>query len=246
MHVGTIDKSSPIPLYHQVESQIEAGIRGGKIPAGSHLPNEIDLARSFDVSRLTLRRAIQSLVAKGLLSRERGVGTRVLQASRVSRPLVTELTGLHRDLIATGASVRTRVLRLDRSSSDHDSAAALELEPGTRCLVLERLRLVDGRPIALIRNVFPEGAFDLTEEDVTDASLYDHMAKHGVMPRVANQTVTADLATPPDSDALEVSEGDPVLVLERLSFDALGTAIEHARTLYAADRYSFDMRLVTS
>src|SRR5579862_1495036 len=88
-----IDRSSPVPLYFQVASRIEQAIVSGELPAGSRLENEIALVQRLNLSRPTVRRALQELVGKGLLVRRRGIGTQVVQ-----RPVTrkVELTSLRR------------------------------------------------------------------------------------------------------------------------------------------------------
>ena len=90
-----LDRNGPIPLYFQVAQRLEDGIRSGVLPPGARLENEISVAKHLNVSRPTVRRAIQEVVDKGLLVRRRGVGTQVVQ-SHVTRPV--ELTSFFNDL----------------------------------------------------------------------------------------------------------------------------------------------------
>src|SRR6476661_4019305 len=103
----TIDRSSPVPLYFQVAQQLEAAIGEGRFPPGSRLPNEVELAAQLAFSRPTMRRAMDYLVDRGLIVRQRGVGTRVV-SPKVRRSL--NLTSLYDDMAASGQRPRTRVL----------------------------------------------------------------------------------------------------------------------------------------
>ena len=100
-----IDRSSPVPLYHQVVQGIEAAIHSGVLEPGSRLENEIDLAAQLNLSRPTMRKAMDELVRSGLLVRKRGVGTQVV-SSQVRRPL--ELSSLFDDLTNNGKKPTTR------------------------------------------------------------------------------------------------------------------------------------------
>src|SRR5690606_15067728 len=100
----TIDRSSPVPLYFQFAQQLQHLIESGVLTPGTRLENEISLADRFGLSRPTMRQAMQHLVDKGLLSRKRGVGTRVI-TDRVRRQ--GELTSLHEDLRREGRHPRT-------------------------------------------------------------------------------------------------------------------------------------------
>ena len=81
----TLNRISPVPLYHQLSRQLVEAIESGRLPKGSFLDSEIDLAERWQVSRPTVRRAIQDLVDSGLLVRRRGVGTQVV-SDQVRRP----------------------------------------------------------------------------------------------------------------------------------------------------------------
>src|SRR3954470_21609266 len=84
-----LDRSSPVPLYFQLATQLEAAIDRGDLSAGGRLDNEIELADRLGVSRPTMRRAIQELVSKGLLVRKRGVGTQVVRGGLKRRVELT-------------------------------------------------------------------------------------------------------------------------------------------------------------
>ena len=238
-----VDRTSPLPLYHQVASVIEQAIREGRYPPGTLIESEHELAEILGVSRLTLRKSIEELVGKGLLIRERGVGTRVV-APRVTRGLVARLTGLHEDLVKDGLEVVTKVLSLASAPCPERSAEHFGIEPGETITKLERLRLVDGQPIALMWNVFPEGVLEADPVELEEKSLYELLRNQGREPVMANQEIHAAPATGEEARQLEMPVGIPVLVLERVSYDRVGRCIEHSRTRYPGNQYSFEMQLI--
>ena len=241
-----VDKSNPLPLYHQAEELIAEAVRSGRYPSGSLLESEHDLARILGISRVTLRRALESLVDKGVLARERGVGTRVLAQPRLRRTMVTRLTSLREDLVQEGVVPTTRILRLEQVPCPEPSAPHLGVEPGTPALLLERLRLVDEVPIALMWNLFPAGRLVLDADELAARSLYELMREQGTEARVANQTISAELPTAEQARLLDIPAASPVLLLERISYDGVGDCVEHGMTRYPASRYTFPMRLVGS
>ena len=107
----TLNRVSPVPLYHQLSRQLVAAIESGQLPKGAFLDNELDLADRWQVSRPTVRRAIQDLVDAGMLVRRRGVGTQVV-SDQVRRPF--KLSSLFDDLAAIGREPATTVLRIGR------------------------------------------------------------------------------------------------------------------------------------
>lgn len=237
----TIDlaPSSPVPLYHQVASQLEAAITGGKLPKGHFLPSEIDLAERWGVSRPTARRAIQELVAKGLLVRRRGVGTQVI-SEQVRRPV--QMSSLYDDLELAGRSPTTEVVACAVVPADLEVAEALELPSGSEVLYVERVRSAEGRPLALMHNWIagPE-ALDMTVEELTSGGLYDRLRARNVRPHDATQTIGATTATAEQGERLSVPVGAPLLTMHRVMKDSTGRLIETARHVYDATRYTVEM-----
>ncbi len=116
------NRSSRVPLYFQIAARIEEAIRSGALPAGARLENEIALSERLDLSRPTVRRAIQELVDKGLVVRRRGIGTQVVHGD-VTRQV--ELTSLHGDLERAGQKPSTQLLLREATNATPQVAAAL-------------------------------------------------------------------------------------------------------------------------
>ncbi|GAA3038959.1 hypothetical protein GCM10020000_16540 [Streptomyces olivoverticillatus] len=148
-------------------------------PPGSLLGNEIDLAGRLGLSRPTVRQAIQSLVDKGLLVRRRGVGTQVVH-SQIKRPL--ELSSLYDDLETAGQKPATRVLRHVVEPATAPVAAALGIAEGADVVLVERLRLSHGEPMAHLRNHLPVGLLDLEGDVLSQTGLYRLMRMAGDHP----------------------------------------------------------------
>lgn len=237
----SVDRTSPVPLYFQVAQQIEAAIRDGRLPPGSRLENEIQLAERYGLSRPTIRQAIQHLVDKGLLVRKRGVGTQVVQA-QVRRSV--ELTSLYDDLLAAGRSPSTRVLERGTLPADEEVARELDVAPGTEVVRLRRLRLSGDQPLALLTNHLPVGLVDLTADDLAAHGLYEMLRAAGVNLRIAHQTIGARGATAAEARLLDERRGVPLLTMTRVAYDDQGRPVEYGRHVYRAGRYSFALTLV--
>src|SRR6184192_2630852 len=149
---AVLDRESPVPLYYQLAQNMETAIRQGRLSAGSHLDNEIELARQLRVSRPTVRRAIALLANRGLVIRRHGIGTLVVPV-RVRRPV--RLSSLYDDLTQSGQAPTTRLLAYEVVPAPLEVANSLQLSEGTRVLHFERLRLATGQPISLMRNFLP-------------------------------------------------------------------------------------------
>lgn len=236
-----IDRGSPVPLYYQVSQQLERNIESGKLQPGTQLGNEVALAGELGLSRLTLRRAIQELVDKGLLVRKRGVGTQVVH-NQVKRPV--ELTSLYDDLASSGQEPSTRVLTYEVVEPPDDVATALGIDPGAEVLHLERLRTAGGEPLALLRNWLPGSHPTITEESLTERGLYAQLRTSGIHIRVARQRIGARKATAKEAALLDEKRGAAMLTMQRTAYDDAGSTVEFARHLYRSDRYSFESTLV--
>ncbi|MEE1622224.1 GntR family transcriptional regulator [Zafaria sp. J156] len=236
-----IDRSSPVPLYHQIVQGIEAAIHDGTLEHGSRLANEIELAQQLNLSRPTMRKAMDELVRSGLLVRKRGVGTQVV-ASQVRRHL--ELTSLNDDLERAGKTPSTEVLRFAHSPADERVQELLQLPPGVGVYHFTRLRRVDGAPLAVMENWVRDDVAQMTEAELSREGLYRLLRQAGVNFRLANQRIGAVSAGEEQARRLEVAPGAALVTMERTAMDDAGRAVETGSHVYRADSYSFEMTLV--
>lgn len=236
-----VNRSSPVPLYHQVAEQIESAIRDGALKPGDRIANEVALADQLGLSRPTMRQAIQSLVDKGMLVRKRGVGTQVVRAP-IRRTV--ELTSLHDDLTRAGRKPETVVLGLELVEAEEVPAEHLHVSVGTPVWKLDRLRSVNGEPLALMCNYVPDAVLRLDGADFARTGLYELFRNAAIHLRVAHQTISARLADAREAKLLGGRKGDPVLTMQRTSFDDKGRAVEFGAHLYRPDLYSYETTLV--
>lgn len=236
-----IDRTGPLPLYYQVASRIEQAILDGTIAPGARLDNEIALGERLNLSRPTIRRAIQDLVDKGLVVRRRGIGTQVVHGG-VTRKV--ELTSLYEDLVSSNRTPTTTLLSREVVPATEKVAADLGLEVGARVLHVRRLRGADDVPIAILENYLPTEFIDISDEDLTDRALYAILRGRGVTIRVARQRIGARTATPSEAELLDLDRHGAVLTMERIAYDNSGRAIEAGQHVYRPDLYAFEITLV--
>ncbi|MFD5478643.1 GntR family transcriptional regulator [Streptomyces hawaiiensis] len=237
-----IDRTSPVPLYHQFAQQLEQAIEHGLLLPGALLGNEIDLAERLGLSRPTVRQGIKALVEKGLLVRRRGVGTQVVH-STVKRPL--ELTSLYDDLEEAEQAPTTRVVRNDVVPASAEVAAALGIRKGDSVIRLERIRYANGLAVAVLRNHLPTDlVLDLDTELLEATGLYRILRAARIGLHSAHQSIGAGAATAEEGEHLGEPEGAPLLTLRRTAYNAAGEAVEYGTHLYNAARYVFEFRLL--
>lgn len=233
-----IDRTSPVPLYHQLAQQLTAAVENGVLKPGDPFENEIALAERLQLSRPTVRRAIAEMVSRGLLVRRRGVGTTVANEVIHRRD---ELTSLFDDLRRQGRVPRTEVMTLETESYDDRAAAALNCSPESPLVLVERVRYADETPIGILRNWLPASLADLTREDLSEHGLYELLRARGVRPAVAHQTIGARSPSSREQRLLKLGKSDPLLTMTRRAYDGSGAAVEFGDHCYRADQYAFDI-----
>ncbi|GAA1527017.1 GntR family transcriptional regulator [Kribbella lupini] len=233
-----IDRTSPVPLYHQLAEQLTAAITDGVLRPGDPFENEIAMSDRLSLSRPTVRRAISELVNKGLLVRRRGIGTTVAN-QMVHRK--AELTSLYDDLEREGRTPRTEVLSLNCAAHDDRAAEALGLPPGTPLVAIVRLRYAGDVPLAIMRNWLPPAMNDLTQEQLTTEGLYAVLRARGIRPTVARQRIGARNASAEERRTLHMSKAEPLVTMTRSAYDADGSAVEFGDHCYRADQYSVEV-----
>jgi GntR family transcriptional regulator len=233
-----IDRTSPVPLYHQLAEQLIAAISDGTLRPGDPFENELAMSDRLSLSRPTVRRAISELVNKGLLVRRRGIGTTVAN-QMVHRK--AELTSLYDDLAREGRTPRTDVLSLHSEAQDDRAAEALGLPTGTPLLAIVRLRYAGDAPLAIMRNWLPPTMNDLTVEQLQKDGLYALLRARGIRPTVARQRIGARNATAEERRTLHMSKAEPLVTMTRSAYDADGSPVEFGDHCYRADQYSVEV-----
>ncbi len=202
-----LDRNSPIPLYFQIAENLKQAIEDGTLKPGERLDNELDLTERLGVSRPTVRQAVQRLVEQGLVVRRRGLGT-VVVAPRILRSVA--LTSLYDDLSASHRHPATTVLAAREIQADDELASVLTLPAGAAVLSVERLRLADGTPLAIMHNYLPAGLLKGRPEDVLEKTgLYELLRNQSVELHAGEQVIGARHATAhPDRHRPDHDEDD--------------------------------------
>jgi GntR family transcriptional regulator len=232
-------RSSVTPLYHQLAQTLRAQIRSGAIPAGQQLPPERELMEIYQVSRNTVRLAIDALEREGLVDRDQGRGT--FAAEPKLQLGVMRLTSFTEDMLERGLTPSSRLIECRTELPPPAIAEKLQLLPNEPALMIVRLRYADAEPMALNSSYFSLAQCPtLAEDDLEQGSIYDLLnRKYGITLAKAEQTVRARNATPQEASLLNVKAGTSLLVVEGTVFSSDNHAVEHLRSLYRSDRYEF-------
>ncbi len=231
--IGPLDAQRPAPLYQQLQHAVREAIDRQALKPDDALPPERDLAQDLSVSRITIRKAFDGLVAEGLLTRRQGAGTFV--AARVEKNF-SKLTSFSEDMAARGRKASSSWVNRSEGTVTPEESLTLGLSPGTAVYRFSRIRYADGMPMALEYSTIP-AAF-LTGLDAVEASLYQALAQSGHRPNRALQRLRAVLFTHEQAELLGVVQGAAGLLIERRAFHN-GQAVEVTTSYYRGDAYDF-------
>jgi len=234
---------SRVPRYHRIAEALRERIRTGELAAGARLDNQRQLAKSFGVTLMTLRQALELLEREHLITRRHGLGTFVAAPS-IDYDIL-QLRRFAGDLTAKGEHVATRLLGTRFAAPDRRVAEALRLSGRTRVLVLERLRLVDAHPMSLQRSFLPSPLGDeVIRADLALTPLHQVLEfKLGVVITRASETVSAVRLGRREARDLGCRAGEPAFESERVSYDAGGAPVVFDRVFIPGDRFRITREL---
>lgn len=224
------------PLYHQLMQRIRADIEQGTYPTGSRIPPEHELEKLYQVSRVTVRRALAELTSEGLLERKQGKGTFVA-APRGDLHLKS-LHSFHDTCKLNGVRPSTDVIHAKEVPADAADAEELNLPKGGRVLEILRVRRADGVPVVLERNRFSMAYAWLQDQDL-GGSLYNLLREYGVEPKLALHDVSLRFADAEEARWLDVDEGAPLVCLHEVIYDHRGRPLHNSVQLIRGERFVF-------
>jgi GntR family transcriptional regulator len=238
-----VSRSSPLPLYHQVKTDIRHRIERREWSAGHRIPSEAELCANYGASRITIRRAIGDLAAEGMLLRVSGRGTYVRE------PTVTAgqrgLTSFTQEMGGLGLRVGARLLRSTVEPAAARVAERLSVSEGEPVVVIARLRTGDGRPIGIQTAHLAARRFPgLERAELGDGSLYGHLSRaYGFVPAEAEEIFEVGPIRRRDADLLEVRPGTCGFLVQRLTYDIDGRPAEYVTAVMRGDRYRIHIGL---
>lgn len=231
-----LDRASPMPLWAQLETELMRRIDSGDFGDGV-FPTDLELTNLYDVSRHTVREAVRRLNKNGLLTRERGRGT-VVNRSEFEQTLGT-LYSLFDSVESSGVVQASEVLEL-AVVQDPAAATHLELDSDAEMVLLSRLRLAGGDPLAVDRAWIPLSiGAALLDVDWSHTALYEELQRSGAsVPNQGWERLTPVIPDPDDQKRLGLDGNEAAFFLERLG-SRDGIPIEWRTTVIRGDRYRF-------
>jgi GntR family transcriptional regulator len=236
---------SGVPLHRQLEDALRGLIQVGQLRPGSSLPGEIGLAQWLGVSRHTVRHALGALVTEGLLRRQRGAGTTVVEP-RLNAPIERPLDGFYAfawEAQARGAEHHSQVLRRATEPAAGQVAAELGVPPGTAIELIERLRMANGEPLVLELSYVPlDMAAYLDAATLEQGAIYDAWEQHGGRITHAHETIRPVTLERRAARLLGVPARSPAFAVDRVTW--MGERpVEFQQSLVRGDRYLYTVDL---
>jgi GntR family transcriptional regulator len=237
---------SPLPLYHRLYLILRDRIlRGDDLP-GALLPGEHDLARRFQVSRVTARRALDELAIEGLVKRRRGDGTRVRRREPhlPLRPIAASIDGLIDSLGTIGRSTTVELVEFGYVAAGPAIGDRLRLAPDARVQRAVRIRSLDGTPVSQSTTFLPESiGYRIEKADLARMPLIALLKRAGISIGAAEQSITAALADATTAQRLGIAVGSALLLVRRIIAGLDGSPVQAIDVAYRPDRIEYRMTL---
>ena len=228
-----------VPLYVQIAESLLERIVSGELAPDDRLPSERELSKSLNVSRMTLRMALNELDNKGLLVRRPGDGTYVAKP-KIERQ-ADKLAPFTKSMRKRGYQTGAKIIAFERRLAEVSIASQLKIAVSSPVYHIQRLRLINQEPVMLEKFSVPVYRFpDLDTHDLETRSFYEVAeTEYGVAVRQARQSLEAVSATEFEAKLLAIAPGAPLMLERRLALDPDNQPVEYGHDLYRGDRFRF-------
>lgn len=239
----SLNKDIPIPLYYQLKEVLLEYIKNYHEDLEEPIPTEMELSNQFNISRPTVRQAINELAVEGYLTRVKGKGTFILKP-RITQKFLLALDSFNDEMRQKGLTPSTKLLSGKVVPSNERVSNALGVKSGTDVVELRRLRFADGEPIVVVVTyIAQEKCSGLLAKDLEGRSLYEILeSDYGLTIYSATRNLEAIAAGSYEAHLLEIEKGDPVHFSESIVYLMDGSPIEYSLAKYRGDRNSFTVK----
>ncbi len=235
-----------IPRHAQISQWLRNQIDKGVYEVDEKLPSENELAEKFDVSRVTIRRALQSLESESIIYRCQGLGSFVSD-ERVTHDFV-KLTDFNEDMAKAGLDPSSVVKKFETVNAPDWLLPLLDIDKGSKVLQIDRLRLGDGEPIAFDKTWLPIFYGQLLDEDeLADSTIYRLLEENYDIEVLRGcYKLSAEVADKGLAEVLQVDENSPLFVIDRLSTTIGEKPLYYQKRYYRNDKVVYQMTLERS
>lgn len=235
-----VDKFSPVPLYTQVEQYLQDFIEQNDLLPGDLVPSENEISSTLSVSRMTIRQAVNNLVLKGVLFRQRGKGTFVNDRNpdRIEIPL-DQLRGISQRLSNVKGKPCNTIIRFETCQADAEIAKLLRVKEEDELYYMERLRCIDNDPVVFELSYMPCDLIPDIDETILLESKYQHLISLGLTPYAADREYLAEIPSEYIASLLKLQRNEPVLKAKSVAYLKNRQPFEYSEISYNQKRYRF-------
>lgn len=232
-----IDKSSPIPFYYQIKEDILRQVETGELKCGDQIDSENGLMKKYDVSQITVRKAISELVTSGVLYRIRGKGTYVA-AKRQQH--TTSLRSFAEEMVSFGnRDTDTKVISIDEVVNERINSE-LNLDLSSKTIMISRIRYCSEVPVGIQTTYILSNNIPLSEyRNIFELkSVYKFLEKYGKRPVHVKEVYKATIINNKKTkDLLEASFGDPAFFVIRKGYDEFDSILEYTESILLGNKF---------
>lgn len=242
--IYTIDKKSPIPFYYQIEQSLIKALENGEWDVGEFIPSERELSEKFNVSRITIRKALGNLIGEGLLKKVKGRGTLVAEP-RIEEHLFNKLIGVYEDLLEKGYKVTNKIIDFSKTTPEGFIAKYLNLNSTDEVFIIERLRFIGSEPYQHTMTYIPEKIFpNFDYRDLINGSLYKLFEeKYGLRIYRIRRIIEADIASTKDIELFKLKKCSSIMSFRNITYIKNNIPVEFSFNRIRGDRTRFEIEL---
>lgn len=244
MKTECLDKTKDVPIYYQLYLILKEKIESGVYPENSTIPSESEIQNMFNVSRITVRRAITDLENDGYVKKKKGLGAIVLKRKRYKD--LFEFKSYSDEAKDKGEIPGNIIIACKEVEASVRVSEMLQIEPGDKVCYLKRLRLRNGRVTALHETYISlEFGFRITNDDFNaNTSLYEFYEEHGIELGYANETIEVKMPNHNLRTEMFMTQNEPIFYRERITYDINGKPIEFSQNNNKAEQYRYALHMV--
>ena len=220
-----INKNIPVPFYYQLKEILQNDIKNGVYKPGDLIPTELMLMEQYELSRTTVRQAINALVYEGYLSRKKGVGTTVLPLDEFG-----DIVNIENQIKKNGFALSTHLLSLELVKADDTIAKKLDIRQGDNVYIMERIRSGDDIPLVFARIFIAEKTAPKLRDNIDAAAtgFHKYLSSIGREIKLIDRITEGGITDTKTAELLKVKKGTPIIIMTDRCFDPQGKVVEYA------------------
>lgn len=244
--MSILNKNIGIPYYEQIMEEIKNDIKTNKYKYGELIPKEVELCKYYNVSRPTIRKALEILVKNGNLVRVKGKGTYV-SCEKINQEFTKTILNFNQEMQLKGVVPQTKVLEFKILSANKYLSSKLDISLGEKIIYFQRLRFVNGEPILIVKTYLPlEKNEFLLKSNLEENSFYNLLKEQNIFIKKVHRVLETKKAPQEIADYLNIQKDDPIFYFETTAFTQNDTITEFSECHYRGDKNKFIIELENS